>query len=79
LEKADARLAPGEVLLLISAGVRSALDAAGLRIGENAIASLVSKHLRDSADDLSARLRKLLDIGEPPCDLTLVLLKRRGR
>src|SRR5262245_15127338 len=77
LEKADAMLAPGEFLLLASAGVRCALDAAGLRIGENAIASLVSKHLRDSADDLAARLRKLLAGGEPAADLSIVIVKRR--
>jgi len=77
-EKADFLLAPGEILLLLSAGIRSALDAAGLRIGENAISSLVGKHLRDSADDLVGRLRKLLDRSEPASDLTLVLVKRRG-
>jgi len=49
----------------------------GPRIGENALASLVSKHLRDSADVLATRLRKLLDGGEPASDLTLVVLKRR--
>ena len=75
--KADATLAPGEALLLVSGGVRCALDAAGLRIGENAIASLVSKHLRDSAEDLAVRLRKLLDGGEPAQDLSLVVVKRR--
>jgi serine phosphatase RsbU (regulator of sigma subunit) len=79
LEKADLSLARGGVLLLVSAGVRGAADAAGLRIGESAIASLVSKHLRDSADDLAVRLRKLLDVGETPSDMTLVVLKRRSR
>lgn len=77
LEKAELLLAPGELLLLLSAGVRAARDAAGLRIGENAIASLVAKNLRDSAEGLTARLRKLLGGGEPAADLSVVVVKRR--
>jgi serine phosphatase RsbU (regulator of sigma subunit) len=66
-----------EALLLLSPGVRSALDAAGLRIGENAIASLLGRHLRESAVDLAARLRRLLDGGTTSGDMTLLLIKRR--
>ncbi len=70
-------LAVGETLVLVSGGIHSAKDAAGLRIGENAIASLVARHLRESAGDLAARLRRLLDCGQASGDLTLVLVKRR--
>ena len=70
-------LAIGETLILLSPGVRSAQDAAGLRIGENAIASLVARHLRESASDLAARLRRLLDCGPAKSDLTLIVVKRR--
>ena len=35
-------LAPGEALVMISGGVRAAVDGAGLRIGEAAIASLIA-------------------------------------
>ena len=77
LEKLAATLAAGDILLLFSAGVRSARDAAGLRIGENAIASLVAKHFRDSASDLALRLRKLMDASEPAGDLSITVVKRR--
>jgi sigma-B regulation protein RsbU (phosphoserine phosphatase) len=73
----EAQLLPGDVLLLVSGGVRAARDGAGLLIGENALASLVARHLRDSAERLAARLRKLLDSGEPAADLSLLILKRR--
>jgi len=74
----ETALSPGEVLLLFSGGVRAALDPAGLRIGEAAIASLVAKHCRDSAGGLLARLRRLLDHAEQPADdLTVLVLKRR--
>jgi sigma-B regulation protein RsbU (phosphoserine phosphatase) len=74
------RLAPGEMLVLLSGGVRQALDPAGLRIGEAAIASLIGRHLRDSAEGIVARLRRLLDHGQHPADdLTVLVLKRRRR
>jgi serine phosphatase RsbU (regulator of sigma subunit) len=72
-------LQPGESLILISGGVRKAVDAAGLRIGEAPLASLVAKHLSNSADGLVARVRKLLESHEPQShDLTVVVLKRRA-
>jgi phosphoserine phosphatase RsbU/P len=71
-------LAPGCVLLLLSSGTRAAIDAAGLRIGEEAFASLVARHPRDSADGLVARLRRLLDHpGQLHDDLTVLVVKRR--
>jgi phosphoserine phosphatase RsbU/P len=73
------RLAAGEVLLLVSGGVRRAIDSAGLRIGEASIASLVARHLCCSAKDLVARLQKLLDHDAQAAeDLTVLVVKRKG-
>jgi sigma-B regulation protein RsbU (phosphoserine phosphatase) len=73
-----ARLAPGEVLVLLSAGASNAVDAAGLCIGEAALASLIANHLRDSAHGLLARLRRLLEQSNPLTDdITVLILKRR--
>ena len=72
-------LQPGEALILISGGVRRAVDGAGLRIGEAPLASLVANHLSNSAEGLVARLRRLLESTEPIADdLTIVVLKRRA-
>jgi phosphoserine phosphatase RsbU/P len=74
------QLQPGEALVLLSGGVRRALDLAGLRIGEAALGAVVGRHLRDSAGGILARLRRLLDHGEQlPEDLTVLVLKRRRR
>jgi phosphoserine phosphatase RsbU/P len=71
-------LRAGEVLLLVSSGVRHAVDAAGLRIGEASIASLIAKHLRDSAGGLLNRLRRLLEHDQQIAeDLTVVVVKKR--
>ena len=73
------KLKPGEALVLISGGVRAAVDGAGLRIGEAAIASHVARHLRESADGLVARLRRLLDHdAQAQNDLTVLVVKRRS-
>jgi len=73
-------LKAGEALIMISGGVRAAVDGAGLRIGEAAIASHVARHLRESADGLVARIRRLLDHdGQTENDLTVVVVKRRSR
>jgi phosphoserine phosphatase RsbU/P len=73
----QSELMPGSVLLLISSGTRAAIDAAGLRIGEAALASLVSRHPRDSAAGLLGRLRRLLDHeGQLHDDLTVLVVKR---
>jgi sigma-B regulation protein RsbU (phosphoserine phosphatase) len=72
-------LKPGEVLVLISGGVRAAVDGAGLRIGEAAIASHVARHLRESADGLVARVRRLLDHDQQASeDMTVIVVKRRS-
>jgi serine phosphatase RsbU (regulator of sigma subunit) len=72
-------LSCGEIVVLVSGGVRSALDAAGLRIGEASLASLVERHFRDSAEMLITRLRRLIDHADQPThDLTLLVLKRRN-
>jgi len=65
--------------VMISSGVRAAVDGAGLRIGEAAIASLIAKHLRESADALVARIRRLLDHDQQVMgDMTVLIVKRRG-
>ncbi len=71
------KLRTGEALVLISSGVKSAVDAAGLRIGEAALASLVANHVRDSASALIVHLRKLLEQSEFSADMTLLVVKRR--
>src|SRR5439155_15287016 len=72
-------LKPGEALIMISGGVRAAVDGAGLRIGEAAIASHIARHLRESADGLVARLRRLLaHDGQAENDLTVLIVKRRS-
>ena len=74
------RLAAGDFLILLSGGVRRAIDLAGLRIGEASIASLVGQHPRDSASGLLARLRRLLEQHDNPADdMSLLVLKRRKR
>jgi phosphoserine phosphatase RsbU/P len=73
-------LIPNDVLLLMSNGVREARDLGGLRIGEAAIAQLVRRTLRSSAQELSERIRDLLRQQCPArsgCDRTIVVLKRR--
>jgi serine phosphatase RsbU (regulator of sigma subunit) len=72
-------LKAGDALVLISGGVLKAVDAAGLRIGEPAIASLISRHLSDSADGLVARLRRLLEHEQQVAvDMTVLVVKRRS-
>jgi serine phosphatase RsbU (regulator of sigma subunit) len=70
---------PEETLVLVSSGILAALDSAGLRIGEAAIASLISRHFGDSATRLVARLKQLLNQAAPADDLTVLILKRRRR
>lgn len=72
-------LQPGEVLVLISSGVRQAVDGAGLRIGEAAIGSLIAQHLCDSAESLITRVRRLLEHGQQiDEDMTVLVVKRRS-
>lgn len=74
-------LLPGDFLILLSEGARQAVDEAGLRVGESAIAALVAKHRRNSAENLLAELRRLLDsgTGSQREDMTLLVIKRRNR
>ena len=78
-EQDQLALQPGEVLVLVSSGVRAAVDEAGLRFGEPALASLIAKHLRDSAGGLVTRLRRLLEHSEQVAeDMTVLVVKRRS-
>jgi serine phosphatase RsbU (regulator of sigma subunit) len=70
------KLRPGEALVLITSGVKCAVDAAGLRIGEAALGSLIANHLRDSATELIIHLRKLLEQSEVSSDMTILVVKR---
>jgi serine phosphatase RsbU (regulator of sigma subunit) len=77
--KAEQRvLAAGEVLVLLSEGARNAVDEAGLRIGEGAIAALVARHRRESAGQLVNRIAHLLDRGGQASadDMTVLVVKR---
>jgi sigma-B regulation protein RsbU (phosphoserine phosphatase) len=73
-------LEPDDFLLLVSTGVRSAVDEAGLHIGEAAIASLVERHRRESASGMVAHVRRLLDRTGGPLvdDMTVLVVKRLG-
>ena len=78
-EREHRQLQTGDFLIMLSEGAQSAVDEGGLRIGELAIASLVSKNLRDSADGILAKIRRLIDRGTAAQaeDMTLLVLKRR--
>lgn len=74
-------LAAGDFLVALSTGVRNAVDEAGLRIGEAAIAAMVQRHRRDTAAGMLARLKRLLERGKtdlPMDDMTLLVVKRQG-
>jgi sigma-B regulation protein RsbU (phosphoserine phosphatase) len=76
----QATLQPGEALILISSGCRRAVDGVGLVIGEAPMASLVANHLRESAESLAGRLRRLLTQELPlPDDMTVLVVKRRSK
>ena len=68
----------GDLLILLSEGARNAVDEAGLRIGEAAIAAAVGKHQREPAEQLAGRLRHLLDRGSqgPAGDMTVLVVRR---
>ena len=72
-------LQPGEFLILLSEGAQNAVAEGGLRIGELAIGSLVGKNLRDSADALLTKIRRLIDRGQSSQteDMTVLVVKRR--
>jgi serine phosphatase RsbU (regulator of sigma subunit) len=78
--KVDHRIiTPGDLLVLLSEGARNAVDEAGLRIGEGAIAALASKHQNEPAEQIVTRLRHLLDRQgqSPPEDMTVLVVKRK--
>jgi phosphoserine phosphatase RsbU/P len=78
-ESQTRHLHPGDFLIVLSEGVQNAVDEGGLRIGELSIASLVSKNLRDSADGILAKIRRLIDRGQDGQqeDMTVLVVKRR--
>jgi serine phosphatase RsbU (regulator of sigma subunit) len=77
-ENLSRQLHPGEYLIFLSEGVQNAVDEGGLRIGELAIGSLASKNLRDSADGMLSKIRRLLDRGQASQteDMTVLVVKR---
>ena len=76
----ERQLKPGDFLVLLSEGAQNAVDEAGLRIGELAISSLAGKNLRDTADGMLAKIRRLIDRGPAARaeDMTILVVKRRG-
>lgn len=73
------QLSSGEVMLLLTGGVSRAIDSAGLRIGEVAIASLIARHLSNSPKQHLARLQKLLiHDAQAAEDMTILVVKRLG-
>jgi phosphoserine phosphatase RsbU/P len=73
---------PGECLVLLSSGVRSATDQAGLRIGEAVMGATLRRHLHEPAESLAGWLRRLLDkagASHPTEDRTVLVCKRRGQ
>ena len=78
-EALSRHLHPGEFLILLSEGTQNAVDEGGLRIGELAMGSLAGKNLRDSADGLLTKIRRLIDRGHSSHteDMTVLVVKRR--
>lgn len=73
-------LAPGDLLVAMSEGVREARDRGGLRIGESSIATLIRRAAQLSATELSQRIRDLVEDHSPQrpgLDRTVLVLKRR--
>jgi serine phosphatase RsbU (regulator of sigma subunit) len=73
-------LEPGECLILLSSGIRSATDQAGLRIGEAVMGATLRRHLHEPAESLAGWLRRLLDKAgstHSAEDRTVLICKRR--
>ncbi|MDX1943959.1 MAG: SpoIIE family protein phosphatase [Pirellulaceae bacterium] len=72
-------LGPGDVLLLVSEGAAAITDEAGLRIGPETLAALLSRHQPESAAQLLARIRRLLErTGQrATSDATVLVLRRK--
>jgi sigma-B regulation protein RsbU (phosphoserine phosphatase) len=74
-------LEPGESLVLLSNGVRTATDQAGLRIGEAVMAATLRRHWCEPAESLAGWLRRLLEragSSQLEDDRTVLVCKRRG-
>lgn len=81
MKKLTLTLEPGECLVLLTNGVRTATDQAGLRIGEAVMAATLRRHWCEPADSLAGWLRRLLDrTGSERLDddRTVLVCKRRG-
>jgi hypothetical protein len=64
--------------VLLSSGASSAIDPAGRRISNAALAKLVRSHADQSADEIATHLRRVLDCHESPADDLTVLVLRRS-
>ena len=74
-------LEPGDFLVLVTGGVRTATDQAGLRIGEAVMAATLRRHANEPAESLAGWLRRLLEragSSQPEDDRTVLICKRRG-
>ena len=78
-ETLSRHLHPGEFLILLSEGAQNAVDEGGLRVGELAMGFMAAKNLRDSADGMLAKIRRLIDRGQESQaeDMTVLVVKRR--
>jgi len=80
---AEMRLAPGDLLVLLSDGIYDAVNAAGEAFGEERVEQLVATHHAGSAAALSAALLDAVQAfaeGAPQeDDITVVLVKREAR
>ena len=74
-------LAPGEVLILASDGVRKSVDTAGRLLGDAGLAETLLPHLNASAETLVELIRDELEsrTPKPVHDVTFVVLKRTAQ
>ena len=72
-------LAAGDVLLLLSAGAASAVDAEGKPLRAADLAAIVRKQRQQPAREIAAQLRRVLDRGpEATDDATVLVVKRKS-
>ena len=72
-------LAAGDVLVVLSEGARCGVVGPGKGNRERSLAALVRKHRHQPAKEITAQLKRRLDLG--PCadeDMTVLVTKRRG-
>lgn len=75
------QLAPGEVLVLATDGVRDAQDAGGRRLGESGLVQALLPHLSAPAETLLELARDELESfhsGNPRDDRSVLILRREG-